>query len=90
MPGSLHVEKILNPERVCLKVPHKMLRDFNDILNNLMMEIVLHALNGPFSLFHTGAFSLLSAIWIWPSWLCRKVYCHGNDEGNPGDSSETV
>lgn len=51
--------------------------------NNLSLSVSL-------MLFPAGPFTLLPTIWLRPPELCGEVHCHGDDEGNPSDSSEAV
>lgn len=40
--------------------------------------------------FFIGSLPVFSAIWIWAPWLCREVYCHGDDESHSGDGVEAI
>lgn len=37
-----------------------------------------------------GPLALFPTVRIWPPELRGEVHCHGDDEGNPSDSSEEV
>lgn len=41
-------------------------------------------------LLSAGPLTLFPAVRVRPPELCGEVHCHGDDEGNPSDSSEEV